>query len=153
MRSRDRDEQLLTGIDWTRLETAYGPANAVPSLILEFLYSGEQRAAKAGYELQDHLCHQYTRVSSATEPAAPFIMPALTRPEPLVLESALDLLRGFAWGTEPIRNDLRPWHRELRALVLQQLPRVRELTRHEAEEVRDTAELFLEEVAEQDSRA
>ncbi|MFK7739654.1 MAG: hypothetical protein AB8H80_04965 [Planctomycetota bacterium] len=151
--SRERDQQRLQAIHWGDLETAYGSAEVVPRLILDFLYGKERVAVAAGSNLQNHLCHQYTRVSTAAAPAASFCMSALARPEPRVLEEALDLVRGFAWGTEPTRDDLEPWHQELRALVVAQLPRVRELAQHENESLADTAKLLLEEMDEQDARS
>ena len=146
---RRRDRRRLRQTRWGRLQTAYGSARCVPCWLLQLKHGDGRRAQRAGDRLLNALCHGYAYVSTAALPAAPFVVEALDCGEPLARETALDLLRGFLWGTEPGRSDLEEWHGELRAMTLAALPRVRELTKDVDHEVARTARLLLQELDDQ----
>ena len=89
--------QGLDTVDWGRLQHAYGPATDLPTLI-RALTDGDHVAADAAIAQLSHtICHQGT-VYSASAPAVPFLVDALSTMTPDNQAHALDLLGALAQG-------------------------------------------------------
>jgi hypothetical protein len=85
----------IDSIPWEDYDTAYDAPKSVP-LDLKFLLFGDQKQAlDAAHRLWCGLCHQHAYMSSAAEPALPFLMLALRESEDLIRIELLGILLGF----------------------------------------------------------
>ncbi len=131
----------VLAVKWWAFETAYAPAVLVPLWLILFRFAPRALARMAGHKLNNGLCHQHAYVSSAALPAAPFIVEALERKQPGIVADALDMILGFLQCTDPRDGESLQWHKELRAVVLGALPRVRQLSMCGDAEVAEMAKL------------
>lgn len=148
---RHDDRTRLAGIDWSRFETAYGPARKVPGWLLDFVHANGARARRAGHQLWCSLCHQHAYVSSAALPALPWIVAVLQRTDEQLVCEALDILLGFVRCTDPGQvqqaDGVAPaWHRELRDGVRRVLPEVTRLLASGSPEVAEAARALVDEL-------
>jgi hypothetical protein len=106
------------------------------------------------------LCHQHVQVGSAALPALPFLLEVLDSADRRLAVELLDILLGFALGTNRRRaiafqrslgrEAIPPeetWVRDLRAALLAELPRFRQLAAADDEEVAGFAERIVAELA------
>lgn len=135
----------VLAIRWSTFQTAHGSARWVPLWLVVFRFGPRWWAARAGHRLWCSLCHQHAYVSSAALPAAPFIIDVLARPQPTVVEEALDILLGFLRCTDPTLVGSASWHSELRSLVLGVVPTVHRLAESGHSAVADMARSLLAE--------
>ena len=91
----------VTLIDWTGFDTAYRAPETVPLDLRLLLLGSHQQALDAAHRLWCGLCHQHVYMSSAAEPAYPFLMLGLRESAPLVQIEILDILVGFAVCSHP----------------------------------------------------
>lgn len=85
----------LAGIDWDRLEDAYGPATGVPEFIRGLASRDRGTREEALEELHNQVCHQGS-VSEASAHVVPFLIELLREPSVGGKEGILDLLAGLA---------------------------------------------------------
>ena len=149
----------LRRICWLKYSTAYGLAGNVPGYLVALASSKRGLAVEASHYLWCGLCHQHVSISSAALPACPFILDVLKVADEGLTVEILDILLGFAIGVnrdraieyragmghhEPyVESD---WVAELRSLLLAELPRFRQLSSHNNEEIADFAADILEEL-------
>ena len=93
-----RQVQLSAEIDaiyWQEFDTAYNAPESVPLDLKLLMFGDQKQALKASHHLWCGLCHQHAYMSSAAEPAFPFLMLALRESGDLVKVEVLDILLGF----------------------------------------------------------
>lgn len=136
----------LSAIDWTKWETAYGPAANVPSQLESLMDSRDlSERQNAAHALWCGLCHQLAYVSSAAVPTLPFLLEILDRADDATAVEILDILVGFAWCTRPNLNPPLPdWAAQLRNRLAEELPRFRQLAGHQNQEISAFCERILE---------
>jgi hypothetical protein len=119
--------ERVRSVDWANYETAYGPADAVPDLLVQIAYGIDRDAEGAAHQLWSSLCHQMAWVSSAALPALPFIMEVLPEASPQLTTELLDILQGIAVCTEEERlaSDPAEWKRSLRVSLASQIEIIR----------------------------
>jgi len=130
----------IDAIPWQEFDTAYDAPESV-SLDLKLLMFGDQKQAlKASHHLWCGLCHQHAYMSSAAEPAFPFLMLVLRESGDLVKVEVLDILLGFVLCQQP---DVEFTQRILNAIV-EQRPEIEKLKDSPNEEVAGFAESVCE---------
>lgn len=82
-------------VDWSKVQTAYGSAKAIPELLTQLASDDHSVAINAAHELWCSLCHQHAYVSSAALPALPFILAVLDTANDTLTVEILDILLGF----------------------------------------------------------
>jgi hypothetical protein len=89
----------MDGVEWRRIEHAYGPAADIPAMIQTIVQGVEGDALQAYGELSNNLNHQGS-IYPATGPAVPFLIEALraTQAGARVRAGLLSLLAGIAGG-------------------------------------------------------
>jgi hypothetical protein len=89
----------MDGVEWKRIEHAYGSAADVPGMIQTIVQGAEADALQAYAELSNNLNHQGS-IYPATGPAVPFLIEALraTQAGARVRAGLLSLLAGIAGG-------------------------------------------------------
>jgi hypothetical protein len=140
----DTIQPELRKIDWSQFETAYGQAIKVPDQLQRLFSTNHGVAMQASHELWCGLCHQHAYVSSAAQPALPFILQALAIADNKLKVEILDILVGFAVCTA--RTDVEGWKQQLRKELATELPRFEALTRHPDEDVSGWAKDLCEEL-------
>jgi hypothetical protein len=88
----------LDTIDWTQLDTAYGPATTVPVLLRNLTSSDSQTRQHAMYDLWQLICHQGSVWWSASASAAPFLIELLSYPQLADKPAILHLLAALTHG-------------------------------------------------------
>lgn len=91
----DSFQQRMEAIDWSRYETAYGPAVRVPGQLWLLAKGDHKEAMAASHELWCELCHQHAYVSSAALPALPFLLEVMDGAGEQLAVEILDLLLGL----------------------------------------------------------
>jgi hypothetical protein len=100
-RRADQLEAEFSRVRWADFETAYGAADWVP-LDLRFLMLGaHDQAMGSAHRLWCGLCHQHAYVSSAAEPALPWIIEALHSSDARLQVEILDILLGILVCHDP----------------------------------------------------
>ena len=146
---------LLSGrveaVDWDNLQTAYGPASNVPSLLIALGSSDQERALHASHLLWCSLCHQHAYVSSAALPALPFILEVLDSASEKLSIEILDILLGFARCTV-YHDGFEAWESQLREDLLEERQCFERLAKHSNSEIADFATTILEELSTPNAR-
>ena len=97
----DQISSELQIIDWSGYSTAYNaPESVAPDLKL-LLFGSEAQASRATHRLWCGLCHQHAYVSSAAEPALPFLLLGLKESSDPIRVDILDILLGFVVCYDP----------------------------------------------------
>jgi hypothetical protein len=133
-------DERLDAINWSEFGTAYGPAVKVPDQLRRLAGSDRKAALEATHELWCGLCHQHVQVGSAALPALPFLLEVLDAADRDLTFELLDILLGLAIGVNRQRAvefqrslgriEVTPeaqWVADLRASLLTELPRFRQL--------------------------
>ncbi len=158
-------DERLNAIAWREFGTAYGPATAVPDQLRRLAGPDKKAALAASHELWSGLCHQHVQLASAALPALPFLLEVLGAADDELTSEILDILLGFAKGTNrqrimayqkafPRLKGLpeQQWVADLRAALISELPRLRQLTvSRDAETVRYALDILSELAADQAS--
>jgi hypothetical protein len=150
----------LDAIPWGDFGTAYGPAVKVPDQLRRLAGPDEKAALNASHELWCGLCHQHVQVGPAALPALPFLLEVLDSAGGRLSVELLDILLGLAIGTNRQRaiafqrslgrETVQPeelWVGALRAALLAELPRFRQLAAAHDEEVAGFAQQIVTELA------
>lgn len=144
-------EQRLNAINWGDFHTAYGPAVEVPGQLRRLAGADREAAMAATHNLWCGLCHQHVQVASAATPALPFLLEVFDGADRDLTIELLDILLGFALGVNRQRVvefhrslglDAPPeerWSAELRARLLAEIPRFRQLAASPDEDIADFA--------------
>jgi hypothetical protein len=149
----------LDSIVWKDFCTAYGPAVMVPDQLRRLAGLNRKVALDASHELWCGLCHQHDQVGSAALPALPFLLNVLDSADRELTVEILDILLGFAVGTNPRRavefqrshgrkefESEQSWVSDLRANLLAESSRFQQLASTQDEDIADFAQLILEEL-------
>ncbi len=149
----------LDAIAWGDFGTAYGPAVKVPDQLRRVAGPDRKAALDATHELWCGLCHQHVQVGSAAVPALPFLLYVLDAADRDLTVELLDILLGFAIGVNRQRaldfqwslghTESRPeeqWVADLRAALLVEMSRFRQLAASCNEEVAGFAGQILREL-------
>lgn len=150
----------VKAIDWAEYHTAYGRADRVADQLLGLASADKATALAASHDLWCGLCHQHVQVAMAALPAVPFILEILdTADDELTLE-ILDILLGFALGTNRQRSmafqeacgrDVPlpepDWVKTLRLRLLAEVARFRKLALHANRDIADYAKRIVEELS------
>lgn len=140
-------QMRLAQIDWSSVETAYGTALAVPDQLASLLSGDDGQAMKAAHDLWCGLCHQHAYISSAALQALPFIVEALEERSDALKVEILDILLGFAVGSEGgAEAGPDAWKGEVRQHLLSHLELFIRLAVHPNEEIADFAGQIVESV-------
>lgn len=94
----DRSAQIsgeINRVRWEEYETAYGDATSIPQDLKLLLFGSLEQAMESSHRLWCALCHQHAFVSTAAEPAVPFILIALNCADDNLKVEILDILLGF----------------------------------------------------------
>jgi hypothetical protein len=147
-------------IDWTAYHTAYGRADRVADQLSLLASPDRAKALQATHDLWCGLCHQHVQVATAALPALPFILEVLDGADQELTVEILDILLGFALGTNRQRSvafqkacgrDVPlpepEWVAGLRLRLLAQAPRWRKLAEDANEDIADFARRILEELS------
>ena len=152
--------RMISEIDWSRYETAYGNAAqdiphfqcghtpSVPSSLRALFSGGHESAMKATSDLWAGLCHQHAYVSSAALPAYDFLMLALQEADEKLQVELLDIFLGFAVCTARFSSEAA-WPRQLREKLKADLPIFTELIPSENEDISYFAGRIVEELNEE----
>lgn len=70
-------KERLRQVKWSDYHTAYGVAHDVEDQLINLASENNEKAMDASHELWCGLCHQKAYISSAAEPALPFIIEVL----------------------------------------------------------------------------
>lgn len=100
----ERQASLASEIDairWEDYDTAYEAPKSVPLDLKLLLFGDQKQALKATHRLWYGLCHQHAYMSSAAEPALPFLILALRESGDLIKIELLDILLGFVRCQQP----------------------------------------------------
>src|SRR5688572_16788748 len=101
---RDELSAQIAAIDWPSYETAYGPAVKTPGDLHLLLFGTEEQAMAAASGLWAGLCHQHAYLSSAAEPALPFLLNALRESNDRIKTEILDIFLGFVVCRDPAQS-------------------------------------------------
>jgi hypothetical protein len=150
--------ERLDAIPWADFGTAYGPAEKVPDQLRRLAGPDRKVALDASHELWCGLCHQHVQVGSAALPALPFLLEVLDAADRELTVELLDILLGFAIGTNRQRvvafqrsrgrSQVEPeqrWVTDLRAALVAESPRFQRLMSAQDQEVADFAERIMSE--------
>lgn len=130
----------IDSIPWQEFDTAYEAPESVPLDLKLLMFGDQKQALKASHHLWCGLCHQHAYLSSAAEPAFPYLMLALRESGDLVKIDILDILLGFVRFQQP---DINFTQRILNAIV-EQRPEIEKLKDSSNEEVADFADSVCE---------
>jgi hypothetical protein len=148
----------LHAVDWPLFHTLYGAASQVPEQIERLRSPDESIALSGAADLRAGLCHQHVQIASATLPALPFILEALSAASDKVTVEILEMLVSFAVTTDPARMrqfasavgkrrmPQPEWVGELRSVLRKALPRIGEYAAHENSAISELAAMFVEEM-------
>jgi hypothetical protein len=139
-----------SAVEWSRYETAYGSARAIPKSLARLTSSNERRAKKAAHDLWCALCHQHANISSAAAPAFPFLLDALDAASDAVKPEILDILLGFLRCDVDAAGASPPWIASLHDRLAAARPRFVSLAASPSAEVASFASAILSAL---DSRA
>lgn len=88
-------------IDWNKYDTAYGGASKIPFELCRLVSDNNEEVMDATHRIWCSLCHQHAYISSATEPAYPFLKQVLIEAKGDLLVELLDIFAGFAECSSP----------------------------------------------------
>jgi hypothetical protein len=94
-------KQEIEVIRWQDFDTAYGAPTSVPLDLSLLLFGDQKQALEASHRLWCGLCHQHAYMSSAAEPALPYLMLGLRESNDLIRIEILDILLGFVRCHDP----------------------------------------------------
>ena len=131
-------ETRLREVDWSRFDTAYGPASSVPRWLWDVRFAKRSVANEGTHMLWCSLCHQKGQLASAAEPALPFLLEFLPEVGDAVQVEILDILHGLAVCSYPGNGyPASGHHAPVRAQLQAALPEIAALKHHRDEEARD----------------
>jgi hypothetical protein len=151
-------EQQLKAIAWEDYHTAYGPAVTVPDQLRRLAGPDRDAALKAIRDLDGSICHQHVQLWDAAVPALPFLLEVLDGADSDLTVGLLKIMLGYATGVnqERIVASWRklgraappelPWVAALRAALLAELPRFRQLAASSDKEVARRARWVVSEL-------
>ena len=132
----------LSAVNWADFTTAYEAPDTVPLDLRLLLFGNEKQALEAAHRLWCGLCHQHAYLSSAAEPALPFLLAGLRESNDRIRVEILDILVGFVLCQEPSV----PFTRRLLEGVLESRPFIEGLRQSDQREVADFAEWICESI-------
>ncbi|QDT99900.1 hypothetical protein [Gimesia aquarii] len=130
----------IDAICWRDFDTAYKAPESVPLDLKLLMFGDQKQALNASHRLWCGLCHQHAYMSSAAEPALPFLMLVLFESGDLVRVEVLDILLGFVRCQRP---DLNFTQRVLRA-IRERRPEIEKFKESSNDEVASFAESVCE---------
>jgi hypothetical protein len=133
--SREEISLRIAAVDWASYETAYGPAIHTSKHLELLLVGTEKQAMVATHSLWSGLCHQHAYLSSAAEPALPFLLMALRASNDRLKVEILDIFLGFAICQHPPE----PFVTRIREQVASERPLFEDLRDSPDESVREFA--------------
>jgi hypothetical protein len=145
MAVRDKLTREINTIDWMTFDTAYENPQTVPVDLKLLLFGDEDQAIHAIDRLSASLCHQHAYLSSAAEPALPFLIEAVQRSDERMKVHILDILLGFVSCHDP---ELPFTNRILEGISAER-PILEILRNSEREDLAEFAEMVCEALAEQ----
>lgn len=101
--SNDAWEDRLARIDWSQYQTAYGEASPVASQLRRLRSENKDDALAATHDFWCGLCHQHVQISSAAQPALPFLLEVFADADDRLKTELLDIFLGLAITSNPIR--------------------------------------------------
>lgn len=96
MANKEQILEEIESVDWRNYETAYGKADNIPRHLRDLILGDAELSLNACHELWCSLCHQHAYISSAAEPAYPFLRYALKNSNKKLAIELLDLFAGFS---------------------------------------------------------
>ena len=133
-------------VNWKGYETAYGDASKIPHELERLVSENFDEAMDASHQLWCSLCHQHAYISSAAEPAYPFLKYVLEKAEGDFLIEMLDIFAGFAECSSPRHPEGNgDFQKRVRGLLQRDADLFKKLSSIEGPE--GFAEYIVEEVA------
>lgn len=128
-------KQEIDAITWQDFDTAYGAPESVPLDLSLLLFGDQKQALAASHRLWCGLCHQHAYMSSAAEPALPYLMLGLRESNDQIRSEILDILLGFVRCHDPQAE----FTERVFSDIARRRSEIEELKRSEYEEVADFA--------------
>ena len=152
--------ERVKAIDWASYHTAYGQADKVPEQLLNLASPDKEKAMNATHDLWCGLCHQHVQIGTAALPAIPFILEVLDVASEELSVEILDILLGFALGSNRQRSiDFQKacghsaplsepeWIAKTRSLLIEQRERFEKLKAHKNPDIKYFSVRILEEIS------
>jgi len=138
-------EDRVNSVDWSNFETAYGNAEGVGELLIELSLSKKKVAMDASHQLWCGLCHQHAYISSAAQPAFPFLIELLVEQDDELKIEILDILVGFSTCLNSEKNnpEIESWKLSLYNDMISTITVFRNLTTSKNENISEFAKSII----------